>query len=319
MHKMLSDAKSVAVTMHIRPDGDSIGSALALRGMLTKMGKKVDVYADGEVPDSLSYLADIDKIIKTDDEGEPPHYVRYDLLVIVDTGDKHRVGLNQFLFDCAKKVLVFDHHLNPTIEADLIISNPMRASVGEMMFEFFTAHNVKIDKKMAEALYTAVASDTGCFLFPNTNWYTHHVASELLKLDIDIANINYKNFRVYDPKTLAALMSVLETIRFVHNGQIAITYLDYKLVTRWNFNHDERHRFQRYASDADGVKVSIFLTEQERDEFNISLRSHDEVNVADVARHFGGGGHKNAAGLTMTGRYKDVIKQIVDKVIEVLK
>ena len=333
MSDMLREAKSVAITMHVRPDGDSIGTAAALRLSLLRRDKSVDVYCDGEIPEQLFSLQGIDTFIvhtppeiqismlgkKTSGEDVIPEIRSdYDLLIVVDAGEKHRLGVWSNLSDRCTKTLVFDHHLNPTMQADTTVSNPMRASCGEMLFEFFTTYKSKITRQMAEALYTAVSSDTGCFLFPNTTAYTHYTASELMKIGIDVASINYSNFRVYDPKTLGGLMEVLRQLKFISDGRIAITYLDYRLVRRYDFDHDTRHKFQRYASDAQGVKVSIFLTEQERENFNISLRSHGDVNVAAIAKHFGGGGHKNAAGITMKGRYKDVIKQIVDKVEETL-
>jgi len=320
MKKMLQSANSIAITMHIRPDGDCLGTAAALRLALLRMKKQVEVFMDGEIPQNLLYIEGVDAFRNVNDlNDESKQYCEFDLLVIVDTADKHRLGGAEFLIEKSKKVIVFDHHLNPTLKPDLMVSNPTRASCGEMMFEFLAATKINITRPMASALYTAVSSDTGCFLFPNTTSYTHHVASELMKKGIDITTINYNNFRVYDPKTLRGLQDVLRKIYFVADGTIAITNLSYKLVKKYKFDHDERHRFQRYASDAQGVKVSIFLTEQERDNFNISLRSHGDINVAKIAKHFGGGGHKNAAGLTMKGRYKDIIKQIIEKVEKTIK
>jgi len=320
MKQMLKAAHSIAITMHLRPDGDCLGTAAALRLALLRMKKQVEVFIDGDIPPTLTYIEGVEafrNVITLNEESKK--YCEFDLLVIVDTADKHRLGNNAFLLEKSKKVIVFDHHLNPSLKSvDLLISNPTRASCGEMMFEFFNTTKINITKPMAAALYTAISSDTGCFLFPNTTSHTHFVASELLKKGIDITTINYNNFRVYDPKTLRGLQEVLRKIYFVADGVIAITNLDYKLVKRYKFDHDERHRFQRYASDAQGVKVSIFLTEQEKNNFNVSLRSHGDINVAKIAKHFGGGGHKNAAGLTIKGRYRDIIKQIIEKVEKTL-
>ncbi|MCL2846928.1 MAG: bifunctional oligoribonuclease/PAP phosphatase NrnA [Firmicutes bacterium] len=312
MHQTLSEAQSVAITMHVRPDGDSLGSSAALRMMLLSMGKRVDVFFDGEVPNNLLYIEGVETFIPAGTDFDDSTI--YDVLIVLDTNEAARIGAWQTLLDRAKRVIVFDHHLNPTLDAYLLITNPLRASVGEMMFEYMTDQKVEITTPMAEALYTAVSSDTGCFLFPNTTSYTHHVASELMKTNINVATINYSNFREYDPKQISALMEVLRQIKFLAAGKIAVTYLNYKMVKKYKFDHETRHRFQRYATDAQGVRVSIFLTEMERDVFNISLRSHGNVNVAEIAATFGGGGHKNAAGVTMEGRYKNVIKKLVERV-----
>ena len=332
MHKRLADADRIAITMHIRPDGDSIGTALALRLVLRQMGKTADVYAEGDLPEHFHYISGFDEIINCADCVPKPASIemaegdnsggcddsRYNLLVIVDVAETKRVGMCAELKARCDGILVIDHHLNPTIEADTIVTNPLRASCGEMLFEYFIENKIELSADIATALYTSISSDTGCFLFPNTTWYTHHVAAKLLQFDIDVATINYNNFRVYNPKILDGLMRVLRRIEFLDEGRIAITCIDYRMVKKFNFTHDERHRFMRYASDASGVKVSIFLTEQERGTFNVSLRSHGDVNVAQAAASFGGGGHKNAAGLLIEGRYKNVIKKLLTEVRKVI-
>ena len=320
MLEFLERADKIAITMHIRPDGDSVGSSCALRLALLAMGKeKVDIWAEGSVSEQFNYIQGADGILDSEVfESGAELATRYDLLVVVDTGDVSRIGKTAHILPWVDKVLVFDHHLEPTMKCDLMVTNPTRSSTGEMLFEFFIAHNINITKDMATALYTAVSSDTGCFLFTNTTWYTHYVAMELMKLDIDIDNINYVNFREYNPKILSGFVRLLKKLRFIHDGSIAITFISHRMVKKYKFTHDERHRFQRYATDASGVRVSIFITEQDSGEFNVSLRSHGGIDVSAVARHFGGGGHRNAAGLTICGRYKNVINDIVGQVKKVL-
>ena len=341
MFEMLQEAETVAVTMHIRPDGDSIGTALALKEALKAMGKRVWVFSediDIAYQNNFATISGFSKIahsnsievVHTDDceDTNCKGHIRFthntpftevtlpciDLLVVVDAGEVHRLGENARLIGYSKKVLIFDHHLNANMECDTLVQNIERASCGEMMYEFFAEHNIEISKNMAEALYTAVSSDTGCFLFPNTTWYTHHVASELMKLNIDVAGINYRNFRAYEPKSLEGFMRVLSEIKFLSGGRITLTYLSHSLIQKYQFDHEERHRFQKFATDAKGVMVSIFVQEKEKGEFNISLRSVGDTNVAEIAQNFGGGGHKNAAGLQMKGRYKDIVKDLLEHV-----
>jgi len=304
MYNMIADAQKIAITMHVRPDGDSIGTAAAL--CFAYPDKEIHVYVDGEVPQSLEYIKL--PITQLDDENE------YDLLIVIDACEEHRLGENSVLIKKSKKVIVFDHHLNPTMKCDILVSDPERASCAEIMFEYFNHNKIKITKQMAEALYTGVSSDTGCFLFPNTTAFTHYVASELFKIGIDAAGINYLNFRVYDPKKLSGLLRILDNIKFLSEGRIAVTVLDYKLVQRYSFKHDERHRFSRYATDASGVVVSLFLTEAEPGEYNVSLRGNGSVNVAEIASRFGGGGHHNAAGLRINGKQRHVVKELVQEV-----
>ena len=312
MQQLLNEAQTIAIAMHVRPDGDCIGTAAALRLSLIEQGKDVSVFIDSGPPSYLDYVDGIQTFIVQ--ESDETVDQSFDLLVIVDTCDKQRIGGSKHLLTSAKKTLMFDHHLNPTMPVDTLVSNPNRSSTGEMMFEYFVKHGVRITGAMAAALYTAISSDTGCFLFPNTTAYSHHAASELLKIGIDLAHINYQNFRVYDPKKLYGLQRVLDNITFINDGRIAVTYLSYYLVQKFKFTNEDRHLFQKFATDASGVQVSLCFTEQEKGTFNVSLRSHGNVNVAQIAGTFGGGGHKNAAGVTMEGRYKYVMRQLVAEV-----
>jgi len=342
MMEMIDDAETIAITMHIRPDGDSIGTSLALKEALrdimpTTSGNPRQVYVFSEDIDivfqnNFSSMRGFSKIapasgIVLDDSGIRFHHntpytevqlPHFDLLVVVDAGETHRLGENAKLVEASKHVIVFDHHINPTMPCDLLVNNTTRASCGEMLFEFLTLNNIEITKSMAEAMYTAVASDTGCFLFPNTTHYTHHVASELMKLDIDAAGINYRNFRAYDAKSLGGFTRVLSEIQFLNDGKVTLTYLPFWMQQKYQFDHEEKHRFKKYATDAKGVKVSIFITEQEKGEFNVSLRSIGDINVAELANKFGGGGHKNAAGFSTTTAYKTFTSELLAEVERVV-
>jgi phosphoesterase RecJ-like protein len=175
-----------------------------------------------------------------------------------------------------------------------------------------------INKFIAEALYTSIACDTGCFLFANTTAYTHFVAQNLMKYDIDIEVINFKNFREYDRSFIPVIAYVLKTMQFKFGGRLAVTVLPYGKVKKWGLTHGERHSFFKYTTDGSGVVASIFITELNKGEFNVSLRSLSNIDVSAIARVFGGGGHKNASGATLTGRRKIIIKQLLAEFAKVL-
>lgn len=315
LYKILSGAKRVALTMHIRPDGDSIGTACALKIALLGMGvETVDIWSSGSVHEKFNYIKFATDIIDSEivfSEGTEQLKPKYDLLVVLDAGETHRIGASANLVRYSGKVIIFDHHIKPTMPCDLLVNNTYRASTGEMLFEFLTANKIEITKEMAEALYTAAASDTGCFLFANTTEYTFHVAGTLLATGIDAARINYINFREYDPAVIPGFVKLLKRLRFLSNGRVSVTSLTKGMVKKYNFTSEERHSIQKYASDAKGVRASIFATGQPDGSHNISLRSHGDVDVAAVARVFGGGGHRNASGMRWTGKFKDVVEQLV--------
>ena len=318
VNELIKGAKTAALVGHIRPDGDCIGCCIAMRLALLDMGyTAADVYIDGSISSTFAYMSECKNITTkpiTEDFDK-----KYELLIVLDCADEKRLGVYTDLRKYCDKVICIDHHQNTSIEADVMITDPKRSSAGSMLYEYFTEYSVEITKDMATALYTSVASDTGCFLFSNTTSYAHRVAADLMERGIDFEKINYYNFRVYEASNIETLIYVLRNIKMHANKQIAVIYLSYGAIKKMKIDNDFRHKFQKYAEDISGVRASVCLSERERGIYHISLRSHGDTNVSQVAEHFGGGGHRNAAGITMKGNIKQVIKEIVDKLESALK
>jgi len=309
-HELITNAKTVAIVGHVRPDGDCVGCGLALNIALTQMGKDVKVFFDGEIPTQFSYMEGFDKI----QTQMPVAGTMFDLLIIIDMSTADRMGAFQPIMGMAKKILCFDHHIGFDIKSDVAISDATRASCGEILYEFFIANKMQITRQIAEALYTSVSTDTGCFLYPSTSANTHFVAAELMKIGVDSEMIHYINFRVYDRHLIKGLKQILRNLRFRCGGQISFT----RIKDGSTYDAPERHKFKQYISDIKGVRVSILLSQDARHSYHVSLRSHGNVNVEIPAKHFGGGGHKNASGFTINGKYKKVVKQILAQVEKLL-
>ena len=318
VNELIRGAKTAALIGHIRPDGDCIGCCVAMRLALLNAGyTAADIYIDGSISSTFSYMQECKNII-TKPLGEA-FDKKYDLMIVLDCADENRLGVYTQLRKHCDKVICIDHHQNTAIEADVTITDSKRSSTGEMLYECFTEYKVEITKDIATALYTSVASDTGCFLFSNTTSYAHRVAADLMERGINFEEINYYNFRVYEASNIETLIYVLRNIKMHANKQIAVIYLSYGAIKRMKIDNDFRHKFQKYAEDISGVRASVCLSERERGIFHVSLRSHGDTNVAQVAEHFGGGGHRNAAGMTIKGNIKQVTKEIVDKLESALK
>lgn len=301
--QLIDAAQNIAVVGHHNPDGDCIGSCAAMAEWLESIGKSVSIFADGEISEKFYY---IDKAREFNLHPEIEHF---DLLIVLDLSDTPRLGAWIDLPAKSDKVVVIDHHVNPTIKADILIDLPQFASAGEIVYQFFEILQVPITLSMATALYTSITCDTGCFLFSNTTAYTHHVAEALMqKHQIDIEAINFKNFRAYDRSNIPVIAYVLNKMQFAFNGKLAISVLPYRLVKKWNLNYDSRHGLFKYATDGNGVISSIFITELKKGEFNVSLRSLGQIDVAKIAQVIGGGGHRNASGATFKGSKKQLLK-----------
>lgn len=312
--EFISQAKTIAVVGHYNPDGDCIGCCAAVAEYLESEGKDVSIFVDGEISDKFSYIRKLKNFnLYADKE-------HFDLLIVLDLNDPSRLGVWENLIAKSDKIIVLDHHRNPLFEnCDLLIDMPEHASTGEIIYRIFEILKVKITLEIATALYTSIACDTGCFLFSNTTAYTHHVVKSLMeKQKIDIETINFRNFRAYDRRNIPVISYVLKHMKFAFDGKLSIAILPYRAVKKWNLNYESRHGLFKYATDVNSAIGSIFLTELKKGEYNVSLRSLGDINVAEIAQVIGGGGHKNASGATYKGTVKQLLKVLVAEFAKVI-
>lgn len=312
--QLISRAQNIAVVGHHNPDGDCIGCCVAMSEWLAGKGKNVSIFADGEIPEKFFYMA------KAHEFNLHPEIEHFDLLIVLDLSDAERLGVWSNLPDKSDKIIVIDHHVKPAFKnADVLIDMPEYASTGEIIFELLELLKAKITFEMATALYTSIVCDTGCFLFSNTTANTHRVAEALMqKHKINIEDINFRNFRAYNRNNIPVVTYVLKNMRFEFGGKLSISVLPYRLVKKWNLNYESRHGLFKYATDANGVICSIFLTELSKGEFNVSLRSLGKIDVAKIAQKLGGGGHRNASGATYKGAQKTLLNILLAEFAKVI-
>ncbi|MBO4823560.1 MAG: bifunctional oligoribonuclease/PAP phosphatase NrnA [Clostridia bacterium] len=312
--KLINQSQNIAVVGHQNPDGDCIGCCVAMSEWLVSKGKTISIFADGDIPEKFFYMP------KAREFNQHSAIEHFDLLIVLDLSDVDRLGVWNSLTAKSDKIIVIDHHIKPAFnQADILIDLPQYASCGEIIYDLFELLKVKITFEIATALYTCITCDTGCFLFSNTTANTHRVAEALMaKHKIDIEAINFKNFRAYDRRNIPVVTYVLKNMKFEFGGRLSISVLPYKFVKKWNLNYESRHGLFKYATDANGVICSIFITELSKGEFNVSLRSLGTIDVAKIAQKLNGGGHRNASGATYHGSLKDLKQILVSEFAQVI-
>ena len=312
--QLVAQSKTIAVVGHRNPDGDCIGCCSAVAEWLESKGKSVSIFVDGDLSDKFSYIR---KLSQFNLDGDKEHF---DLLIVLDLNDPDRMGVWQNLIEKSSKIVVIDHHTKPLFKkCDVLIDISEYASTGEIIYRFFELLKVKITLEIATALYTSIACDTGCFLFTNTKAETHEVVASLMKKqNIDIETINFRNFRAYERSNMPLIAYVMKNMKFAFDGKLSIVVLPYKIVKKWNLNYESRHGLFKYATDINGTISTIFLTELSKGEYNISLRSLGQIDVAKIAQTIGGGGHKNASGATFIGKLKDLLKVLLAEFAKVI-
>jgi phosphoesterase RecJ-like protein len=292
------------ITSHIRPDGDGLGSGLALYWMLRSLGKDVDVVLRDRVPPSYMVLPGTDLVLVQDDVTED-----YDAAFIIECSDVERPGLpslkDQF-------VVNIDHHSTTMPFGDINWIDPTAAAVGEMIYNLSKALGIEVTKEIAECIYTALLTDTGSFHFSNTTERTLKIASELVRRGVEPARISQALFYSHSFSKIKLLGLVLSGIERDESGRVAWIRLDRETMYEADACDEDADGIVNHALSVGEVEAVAFFKELEPAVYRVSLRSKGKNNVAKVAETFGGGGHRNAAGCRIEGDFEVVKQRVIE-------
>lgn len=304
LESVLEGAATVAIAGHVRPDGDCIGSCMGTYLYLTQNYPKltVDVYLE-EVPDTFSYITDVETVKKEWTMG-----TEYDLLLLLDVSSTDRIGLAGEALHTAGKTVCIDHHVTNPGLAKINHVVPDASSTCEVVYELMKPEG--ISKAAAEALYTGIVHDTGVFQYSSTSKRTMQVAGELMDKGIDFTSIIKDSFytKTYIQNQIMG-RTIMESIMLM-NGKCIAGYIRQKDMKFYGVTPKDLDGIVNQLQNTRGVEVAIFLYQTGVQEYKVSMRSNNDVNVAAIAAHFGGGGHVKAAGCTMQGSVHDVINNL---------
>lgn len=305
-------AEKIVILTHEAPDGDAIGSSLAMKLALKQIGKASDVIIP-EYSRLFSFLPGANEIKQESDIKE------YDLAIALDCGDLKRLKSGEEYFETAKRKVQIDHHGSNTMFGDLNFVNPASPACCEILVEMFEYYGININKEIGTCLVTGIITDTGGFRYPKTSAETFEFTAELLQKGVNVSDI-YK--RVQDTKTRANFeltKLVLNRMEILEDGKVTFTYITQEDSKKIGAEIGDHEGLVEIGRDIEGVEVSIFIREKEDGTFKASLRSNSYVNVADICLLFGGGGHQMAAGCSFKDD-KDVVKEkLLVEIRKVLK
>ncbi len=300
----LREAETVLLYPHILMDGDTLGSSVALCIALRKMGKKAWILIEDEIP---SYLLFLEKDYCTFDGTilDAP-----DLSVSVDCSDIERFTLRKDKFLAGKSSICLDHHKTNNYFADLNYIDENAAATGEIVYKLLKILGTVIGVEIAEAIYTAVATDTGNFQYTNTTKNTHLIAAELFDAGIDLEKIGVEVYQNIRHEKLKLMNEVIGTIELLCGGKADIAFVTQEMLEKTGARMDETDGIIEMLRNISGVEISAFLKEARPGEIKVGLRSKTYGDVSAIAQVFGGGGHKKAAGCTLYTSLKDAKKKI---------
>ncbi len=308
------NAGSIAVSGHIRPDGDCVGSVMGLYLYLKKElpEAEVDVYLEkpAEIYDCISHIEDIKSEFNNVDTGKI-----YDVFIVLDCADD-RLGEVRVLYEKARKKINIDHHISNPGCGDVRIVEPERSSTAELLYDLMDP--AALDEEIARALYIGIIHDTGVLRYSNTAPHTLQVVSELIKFGFDFSKIIDDTFyeKTY-VQTQIMGRAILESVRFMHDKCI-VSMVSRRMMDFYQVTPQDLDGIVNQLLAVKGVECAIFMYEIRTLEYKISMRSKGRVDVAAVAMRFGGGGHVRAAGCTMNGTYHDNINNLAIGIAEQL-
>ncbi len=310
--RVLREKDRFLVACHENPEGDAIGSELALALALRKMGKTATVLNSDPVPGNLLFLPGADTVVFAEDGS------KYDVAIVVDCGSPERTGrVGQELRKCPLRINI-DHHRTNGDRGDLALVDPDAAATGLLIHRVLTAMGYEIGLDVATNIYVAVLTDTGSFHYGSSSPEAFEVAGEMVRRGVDPWAVAEQVYETQSALRLRLLGRVLDSLEIAADGRVACITAMREDLREFAAGNDALEGFINYPRSIVGVEIAVSFREEEGDVFRVSFRSKGRVDVSAVAARFDGGGHRNAAGCTVAGSLADVKKRMLEALAAVL-
>jgi phosphoesterase RecJ-like protein len=310
--KEINNAETFVILAHENPDGDAIGSSLAMCLALQNMGKKAEVLMK-EYPANFNFLPGIENI-KTE-----PSIENYDMAIVVDCPELKRVvNIYHKYFEESKVKVEFDHHGKNAMFGDYNIVDQVSPACAQILVSSFEYLNIDITKDIATCLLTGIITDTGGFRNSGITAETFEFAAWALTKGVNVPNIYRESMMVVTKSKFEIQKLAMERLEFFADGKIAFTYITKEDDKKIDFKPGDHDGVVEIGRSIEGVEISIFLYEKDKG-FKASLRSNEYVDVSEICMMFGGGGHIKAAGATMNMSLEDAKKAILTEAKKYLK
>jgi len=297
------------ISSHINPEGDSIGSQVALAILLKKLNKEVLILNESPLPHVLQFVKGIEGILK-----EPPRNFDFQVAVILDCPDISRIGGVLKYITEDKLVMNIDHHVSNKNFGKYNWVEEKRSSAGEMIFELFKAFKVKIEHDEALAMYVAIMTDTGSFKYTNTTPITHRIIAELMDTGIKPYDIYTRIYETTTLQDINLLAEALKTLRMSDDKKIAWMWITKEMLKNTKASLEGTEGIINFARSIEGIEIAMLFRETgTENRIKVSFRSKGRVDVNKLASFFDGGGHATASGATIFGKTLEVEKKVLKK------
>ena len=309
----INNAENIVILTHESPDGDAVGSSLAMNIALKKLNKNSDVIIT-DYPKTFDFLPGRE-VVK-----EKTKIDKYDLAIALDCADLIRLNGKEY-FENAKKTIQIDHHGSNKMYGDINFVNPVAPACCQILIGMFEYFDIEIDRDLGTCILNGIITDTGGFKYSGVTTETFEFASELLEKGVNVSDICKKALDTKSRANFELVKKTINRMEFLENGKVAFTYITNQDLSDVNATSGDHEGLVDIGKNIEGVEVSVFIRQSEENEntYKISMRSNNYVNVSDVCLMFGGGGHQRAAGAKIQGNIEQVKAKILKELKKVLK
>lgn len=309
--ELIEKKKSFAITTHVRPDGDGIGSSLGLCWLLRSLGKEAEVVLRDDIPPSYKQLPGAEEVKKVSAVNG-----KYDAVFVIECSDLQRPGIGNLENQVTVNI---DHHATSAHFGTINWIDATASAAGEMIYNLCKAIGGRVSKEIAECVYLALITDTGSFHYSNTTDRTLKVASELVKAGAKPSVISEVVYNSYSWSRIELMRQVLDTVKRDATGRIAWMRHSLEMTEKAGAVDGDNNGFVNMPLAAKDVVAVCYMREVQPGAYRVSLRSKDGLNVAKIAEKFGGGGHRNASGCRVTGDWNEREKELVSALEEAVE
>lgn len=309
--EVIRNHQSFLLLSHIRPDGDAIGSQIALGFSLLAMGKSVRLINDDGLPENLEFLKGAQQL-----ETPPDAPIEVDVVFALDTATKPRLGDRSLHAASLGKLWInIDHHLSNPKYGDINLIDSSSPATGQILYELITSQKMPLPPETLDAIYVAVSTDTGSFQYPSTTAKTYDMAADLIRRGVNVGEINSKTYDEHPYRRLELMRSLLNTLERCNDGMVAHWELNDQTRIDLSLRPEDSEGLIDFIRAIRGVQVAVFFEELPDHKIRVSMRSKDpRINVCQIALEFGGGGHALAAGIRMPGPLLDAKQRVISAI-----
>ncbi len=313
--KMIAGASSVLITSHMDPDGDSLGSMLAMYNYITDLGKKAIALNDGEIPVKYRFFPGIDNVINANSFADDK---TFDLNIILECPTIDRCGQVEKYISTDIQTINIDHHPDNVGYGDVVFIDDNSSAVGEILTDYFIEIGYEISRDSANLLYSAILTDTGRFRFNSTTSKTLMIAGKLIEFGANPRNISDHIYYSTPSNVLKLTGKILSELKTYDDGKICLISFEKNMLNGFEINVSDTEGMAEFVMYDRTVQAGGFLREIEPNKTKVSLRSIQPYNVSSIAHKYGGGGHLNAAGYTIELPIAKVREKLLNELQELI-